>query len=73
MDPDRARELNARKLSKTIASTTSALATSLGRSVKRVSYTNNPGGPDGEMIDNLMKEGKLVPSDLLVRLIKKVS
>jgi len=33
---------------------------------------NRVGGEDAEMIENLMKEGKLVPSDLLVKLIWKV-
>ena len=30
------------------------------------------GGPDAEELENIMKEGKLVPSDKLVKLIKKV-
>lgn len=30
------------------------------------------GGPDAEELENIMKEGKLVPSDILVSLIKKV-
>lgn len=31
------------------------------------------GGPDAEELENIMREGKLVPSDTLVKLIKKVS
>lgn len=30
------------------------------------------GGPGAEELENIMREGKLVPSDTLVKLIKKV-